>query len=338
MMYVGKPEGWWWGLDRVRRVLQVGGGIVCCGTRMMERDPGSDLCYELLGGCRLFQSYQNAFKAATGLPLVLMRLVGGEESGGALIERGNAFCRILSESGSCGACEKVLGEIRENAVERAYSAQCFAGMRETAVPIRHAGRVVAFLKTGEVLLEASSEEGFMHIAGLMLAAGKPAADIKRLREAYMGSPVMELTRYEGAVYLLESFGRQLSVHLGELLRRRSEEVPLAVRKALHFIENHLEESLGLEEVAAYAGLSMSQFCKVFKEATNATFTEYVNRRRVEWARRELLRPGARVTEVAYRVGFSSLSQFNRCFQRYVGESPREYRRRSIESVELELVS
>jgi AraC-like DNA-binding protein len=83
--------------------------------------------------------------------------------------------------------------------------------------------------------------------------------------------------------------------------------------------------MALEEVSRHAGVSPFHFCKVFKRATGMTFTEFVNRARVEQAKRLLLKPQARITEVAYDVGFQSLSQFNRSFRRVTDTSPTEYR-------------
>ena len=53
----------------------------------------------------------------------------------------------------------------------------------------------------------------------------------------------------------------------------------------------------------------------------------MNRARVEKAKRQLMKPTARITEVAYDVGFQSLSHFNRSFRRIANESPTEYRSR-----------
>jgi AraC-like DNA-binding protein len=101
--------------------------------------------------------------------------------------------------------------------------------------------------------------------------------------------------------------------------------PDAVRKGKQFILDHLTESLGLDEVSQHAGVSPFHFCKVFKRTTGLTFTEFVNRARVEHAKRLLLKPQARITEVAYDVGFQSLSQFNRSFRRVTDKSPTEFR-------------
>ena len=74
-------------------------------------------------------------------------------------------------------------------------------------------------------------------------------------------------------------------------------------------------------------MSAFYFCKVFKSATGLTFTHYVARSRIERTKQMLLNPHTRISEAAYEAGFQSLSQFNRVFRRFAGESPTSYRAR-----------
>jgi AraC-like DNA-binding protein len=67
------------------------------------------------------------------------------------------------------------------------------------------------------------------------------------------------------------------------------------------------------------------FYKVFKKTTGLKFTDYVARVRLENAKTELLNPSRRISEIAYDVGFQSLTQFNRMFKRVFGQSPTEFR-------------
>ena len=53
------------------------------------------------------------------------------------------------------------------------------------------------------------------------------------------------------------------------------------------------------------------------------FTEYLARVRLEDARARLRNPNLRISEIAYDVGFQSLTQFNRTFQRVFGQSPNQ---------------
>lgn len=67
------------------------------------------------------------------------------------------------------------------------------------------------------------------------------------------------------------------------------------------------------------------FCKLFKKATGLTFTDYLSRVRIEKAKNLLLNPNLRVSEIAYEVGFQSLTHFNRMFRKLAGQSPTHYR-------------
>jgi AraC-like DNA-binding protein len=100
-----------------------------------------------------------------------------------------------------------------------------------------------------------------------------------------------------------------------------------VVKARVYIAKNKTQSISLAEVSKAAGASVFHFCKVFHKATGLTFTDYVSRVRVEDARARLLNPNLRVSEIAYDVGFQSLTQFNRTFKRVFGQSPSEFRAR-----------
>ena len=136
---------------------------------------------------------------------------------------------------------------------------------------------------------------------------------------------MPVDQYKGAVTLLAAFGLQLSELLSRLIIEDSHSEPDIVTRAKQYVCTHLDEKVNLEDVANRACVSTFYFCKIFKATTGMTLTEYVNRRRVEWAKRKLLNPQARVTEVAFDVGYQSLSQFNRSFLKYAGVSPSRYR-------------
>jgi AraC-like DNA-binding protein len=85
------------------------------------------------------------------------------------------------------------------------------------------------------------------------------------------------------------------------------------------------EHLSLATVAQASGASVFHFCKVFKRTTGLKFTDYVTRVRLEDAKTQLLNPSRRISEIAYDVGFQSLTQFNRMFKRVFGQSPTEFR-------------
>jgi YesN/AraC family two-component response regulator len=95
--------------------------------------------------------------------------------------------------------------------------------------------------------------------------------------------------------------------------------------ALSYINENYQEDLTLEEVSELLSFDPSYFCRIFKQATGATFTEYLNFVRVCKAEKLLAKTQRSILEISEAVGFSSVSYFNRIFKRHRGCSPRGYR-------------
>jgi AraC-like DNA-binding protein len=106
-------------------------------------------------------------------------------------------------------------------------------------------------------------------------------------------------------------------------RHRAE--PVEIWKTRKFIEEHCVEELSLRKVAKAASISANHLSEKFKQVTGTNFVDYVARTRFQKAC-ELLQDGdLRISEIAFAVGFQSLSQFNRVFRKLAGKSPTEYR-------------
>jgi AraC-like DNA-binding protein len=136
---------------------------------------------------------------------------------------------------------------------------------------------------------------------------------------------MAPSRYEATVELLNFFARQLALLSNQIVTEQANAEPQMVTRARQFIASNRRENLSLASVAKAAGASVFHFCKVFHQSTGLKFTDYVARVRLEDAKAKLLNPNSRVSEVAFDVGFQSLTQFNRTFRRIFGQSPTEYR-------------
>lgn len=102
-------------------------------------------------------------------------------------------------------------------------------------------------------------------------------------------------------------------------------IPVDVWKARNFIQEQSDERLSLLKVARAAGVSPNYLSEKFKRVTGENFVAYINRQRVQKAHALLLNPELRISEIAFAVGFQSLSQFNRVFKKLVRQSPTEVR-------------
>jgi AraC-like DNA-binding protein/ligand-binding sensor protein len=290
--------------------------------------------FERLEHSELFQRYRQAYLKATGLPLQLEFAADPDSQICRSGENENRFCQAINDDHSnCEACIETTEKLRNNLDGEIYNLQCFAGMQETAVPVRSGETLIAYLKTGEIFVRKPTKRQFKPVAETLETEGYPKEKIDELRAAWLTTPVIDEQRYTAITTMLITFGAQLSRSLDDLILQTEEHDPPAVARAKEFIQKHLQESIPLPLVARHAGLSEHHFSRVFKQVAGIPFTEYVNRARVELAKEMLLRPHARVTEVAYEIGFQSLSQFNRSFARFTGQSPTQFRRDAQENLD-----
>jgi len=90
--------------------------------------------------------------------------------------------------------------------------------------------------------------------------------------------------------------------------------PPVITKAKQYIREHHTEELSLGRVAAVVHTSVFYFCKLFRKVTGTTFTDSFRAPASRRQKNLLLNPNLRISEIAYEVGFPSLSHFNRVFR------------------------
>jgi AraC-like DNA-binding protein len=98
-----------------------------------------------------------------------------------------------------------------------------------------------------------------------------------------------------------------------------------LEQTLSLIHERYSEPLSLAALARHAGMSISRFSCVFREALGTSPLDYVAATRMREARRLLRAPGQSIAEVAYAVGFQDSNYFSRSFKQHHGMSPREFR-------------
>jgi AraC-like DNA-binding protein/ligand-binding sensor protein len=275
---------------------------------------------------RIFRDYEQAFRETTGLPINLRPIEAFD-----LPHHGDPkespFCVLMAQSNhSCAACLQLQKRVEQEARLAPKTLKCFAGLCDSAVPVRVGDNLVAFLQTGQILLHTPTKAEFAKTTRQLLKFGSEI-DLKKLEEAFFQTRVITKKQYESILRLLTIFAQHLSTLSNQLIVQEATAESPQVAKARVFIADHQTEELSLGQVASAVNMSAFYFCKTFKKATGMTFTDYLARVRIEKVKNLLLNPHKRVSEAAYEAGFQSLSQFNRVFRRIAGESPTVYRER-----------
>lgn len=93
-----------------------------------------------------------------------------------------------------------------------------------------------------------------------------------------------------------------------------------------YIDEHIDEELSLSVLAEAFQRNASSLSNQFRKETGETLTEYIHKARIQAAIQYFNTTGLTVTEVAVSVGITNFAYFSRLFKKYVGMSPREYRR------------
>jgi AraC-like DNA-binding protein len=289
----------------------------------MQKESSRNLLQQL-SKSKIYQDYEQAFSQTTSLPLGLRTAEGM----GAVLhgkKHENPFCSLMAQTNcTCAACLETQQKMVDSAREKAGTIVCFAGLCDTAVPIKIGDELVGFLQTGQVALRKPTRAKFNQIASQLIDWGTKA-DLKRLEEAYFHTRVLDRKQYEAMVRLLEVFAQHLSIVANQILIQSENAESPMIQRAKQFIKEHKGEDISLTDVAKSVNSSTFYFCKMFKKATGLHFTDYLSRIRVEKAKNLLLNPHLRVSEIAFQVGFQSLTHFNRVFRKIVGQSPTAYR-------------
>ena len=279
---------------------------------------------EALVNSRIFQEYEHAFTEATGLPVAL-RAVESWQLPHHGKRNESPFCSlILEKSRACASCLQVQEKLAEAATEEAHTIPCPAGLSDTAIPVRLGDRLIGFLQTGQVFRKKPTELQFERAIKVVSNWG---VDVDRdtLHKAFFATRTVRAKQHEAIVKLLSIFAQHLSMLSNQLVLQHENAEPPVITRAKEFIQEHQTENLRLGHVAKAVNTSTFYFCKMFKKVTGINFTEYLSRIRIEKSKNLLLNPNLRVSEIAFEVGFQSLTHFNRVFKKILGHSPTEYR-------------
>ncbi len=193
-----------------------------------------------------------------------------------------------------------------------------------AVPVANRGELLATLWVSPFLREPPTKERFAD-AVQPVRRELSAVQESEARAAYFHLPVVSRKREETIQELLVAMASFLAVRIAATADLGGQSAPPAVDDARGFVASHLDEPLSLDVVARHVHLSRFHFCRLFKNHTGVTLKDYVNQHRVIKAAALLENPNLRIIEIAFSVGFGSVSHFDHVFRHAVGLSPKAYR-------------
>ncbi|HTX20253.1 MAG TPA: helix-turn-helix domain-containing protein [Candidatus Aquilonibacter sp.] len=277
-----------------------------------------------LTNSKIYRDYNRAFSDLTELPLALQPVETWQ-----LPHHGhqneNPFCALISRaSHACAACLQTQERLCAKAFRSPQAIICPAGLCDIATPVRMSDHLIGYLQSGQFFKKKPDRKQFERVVRLVAGWGLDT-NRRKLKEAYFSTKVVSAKHQKSALKLLSIFAQQLAELSNQVfIEQENAESPI-IRRAKEFIHEHQGERLTLGQVARSVNMSTFYFCKMFKRIIGINFTNYLSRVRVEKSKNLLLNPNLRVSEIAFEVGFQSLTHFNRVFKKILGQSPTRYR-------------
>lgn len=111
----------------------------------------------------------------------------------------------------------------------------------------------------------------------------------------------------------------------ELINARHAE-NTTIAKILDYIDNNLT-TVYIDDLASYVGMNPSYISQYFKKHTGITFTAYVNKMRIDYAKKLLSNTDEMIQDIGLKVGFQNSNSFIRMFKKHEGITPSIYRKR-----------
>lgn len=132
------------------------------------------------------------------------------------------------------------------------------------------------------------------------------------------------------VYALEIDRKSQSPFIMFNGQKKHEDEP--IRQAQEFIEENFTEKISVESLSVKFSIGRRHFERRFKKATNNTPMEYIQRVKIEAAKKRLETGSLNVNEVMYEVGYSDVKAFRTVFKKLTGLSPVDYKHKYSKEV------
>lgn len=115
-----------------------------------------------------------------------------------------------------------------------------------------------------------------------------------------------------------------AVELSSLIKKNN----ARLQNIFTYVEQHFNEEIDIQKVAALSNLSVPSFCNYFKKLMNTTFTDFVNQYRIQRAC-SLLQQDKTIAETCFECGFNNVAYFNKVFKTITKKTPSMFKKEKL---------
>lgn len=231
------------------------------------------------------------------------------------------FCRLINATAEgharCEGCDMKASEASFSSREP-YSYRCHAGLCETVIPVFDSSEPVALLVFGQLLDDAPVKLQWEKSAKTL---DWYKGDMDELKAAYFALRQMSRRDMEAYAEILQAVASYIGREGIIVATERTD-----VQRLEEYLDKHYTEKLTLRKISADLCIGTTKLCAIAKKMSGgSTLMHIIATRRVEEAKRLLVKSDESISAVAEKVGFTDYNYFTKIFKNITGVPPRRYR-------------
>ena len=235
------------------------------------------------------------------------------------------YCTYIRNRGECikNCSQSNFIHMKEVSLNRKISRYtCHAGLMETILPIIYEDVLIAYIQIGQF---RDAEHRYSGADKLQEVAKHYGFSLQKLLTLYEELPVVSEEKLHSLYHILDILVKSFWVD-GLITYNRS----MLSIKIERYIDEHLTEKIGLNEICNEFFLSKNAVYRLFHDEFHSTVNDFIITKRLKRAQ-ELLqtKPELNVTQISSICGFPDYNYFIRLFKKQVGSTPLQFRKEKL---------
>ncbi len=265
-----------------------------------------------------------AFTNATGVNIALIQENFSTQGVTLLVttEEGQSpvYCETLKAmehaKACCIRCDcEILEQCRKSGKMEMHV--CHAGLVDVAVPVLYGEKVLCYILLGQMKQTKDFSAVREHIADL-------GADVRQMEIAYDKLPLYDEEKIGSVAHLAVMLAKYIMFENILVMG-----VSRNIEKAVTYIDEHISETITIEQLSKAIGVSKSALYSDFHNIFDCTVQEYISEKRIEKSLEYLLYDDLSMEEIAQKVGFSGAAYYGAVFKKKKGMSPLKFKKEKL---------
>lgn len=239
-------------------------------------------------------------------------------------DRHSSFCKELRNDEralqKCKECDFNACMIARK-TKSSYIYKCHAGLTEVVTPIMVDEKILGYIMLGQILQIESYEESWRSIENYIK---NYELDLERVKALYFKKRNYSRNRIISASKIMEACAAYLLLSKLIVINENT------VAKELdNYIKENISKELAVDKICSDLNMSRVKLYSVSESAYGMGIAEYIRKTRINAAQKLLAKSEERIGEIADKCGFYDYNYFTKVFKKYVGMTPRDYRKKYI---------